>query len=193
MRKAAVSGLLLAAGCLSINVYLNFPALEKALLQMEKDVRKGADETPPPPQKMAQDDIVPMQGPDINLETPAIRKIKKSRADRFAEVAALLDKGAVGEGQDCTLQVRGQVMDALPARDRQAARKLVEEENKDRNQLIVEIMRANDLSGGDAENQVRERYFRVLRRLARVGWHVEYEAGKLRPKTAEDQKRDERE
>lgn len=191
MRSVAALALSAAVGCVSVNVYLNFPALEKALDKWEQEVR---GEGTPPPQKMDAGDRMEMQGgPDINLETPAIKKIKKSRSDRFGDIARLMDQGVAAEGQACLLSIRDEALSALAAKPRSDARKLIQDENDDRKKLISEIMRANDISGADAERQVRDRYFKVLRRQARIGWYVEYESGRTRQKTADDQKKDERE
>jgi hypothetical protein len=81
-------------------------------------------------------------------------------------------------------------MEALPAKEKKEARSEINAENEDRDRFIGEIMKANNISGGDNEKKVRSLYFAVLRRQARVGWYVEFEAGKIRQKTAEDKKKD---
>lgn len=183
--------MLATAGCVAINVYLNFPALEKALDKWESEVRQEGLPPAPGPQKMAGDEYFEMQGgPDVNLETPALRKIKESRSKRFTEIARLMDKGATAEGYGCLLIPRDEVMGALSAKEKKEAQKHIREENEDRERLIHEIMKANNISGDGADQQVRERYFAVLRRQARVGWYVEFEPGKIRQKTAEDKKKD---
>jgi hypothetical protein len=187
-RKTVAAALLLAAGCVSVNVYLNFPALEQAMHKMEKEVR-GTDSdvpNPPPsdnPQKMVGDDEDAQGEPDVNVQTGPIKEINKERKARFPEIARLMDQGLAAEGQDCMLHARSEAMDAQNARARKEALKVIEKENDDRGRLLTEICKANKI---DDKDEVKRRYFNVLRKEARIGWYVEFEKGKFRPKTKED-------
>ncbi len=176
-RSALVLALFAVAGCVSVNVYLNFPALEQAMEKMEQEVRNPGG-TPPSPdmQKMVGDDE---DVQDVEIENEFIRAINEKRSKRFPEIEKLFDAGVLAEGHDCLI-----ILHAPPrkAPERKRAQELTDEENSDRRRLLTEIMKANKIRGPENEEKVKRGYFKVLRKLAKSHWFIEYEPGKIVPK-----------
>lgn len=78
---------------------------------------------------------------DINVNTPAINALRASMRKRNASLVPYYRSGAIGFGRDALITVRDQ--GAIPLKERQSVKKLVADENKDRNALYREIAKAN--------------------------------------------------
>lgn len=78
---------------------------------------------------------------DLNIATPAVRQLTQSMEARHVQLKKYYDSGAVGLMRDGLVGVRDQNLIPLP--ERNAARKLVSEENLDRANLYREIATAN--------------------------------------------------
>lgn len=189
----ALSVLIFAAACVpvTVNVNVNFPTekLQSALDEHERKINEG---------KVDSDkDGLPRgvaagwrnQDIDINLKTPAIREIDKRREKRFKELEGALDKQHIGEGNDGRLYLRDKA-DELGAKERKELEKIVKDENKDRDDFIKEIIKANKLSGEGAEEKTREAFARARRKNARVGWWIQKPDGKWVKWTEEDKKKE---
>lgn len=78
---------------------------------------------------------------DLNITTPAVASLKKSMANRFAQLKPHFEAGVVGLTHDGIIALRDAAtidVKALVALDA-----LIDEENKDRSTLYREIARAN--------------------------------------------------
>jgi uncharacterized protein YdbL (DUF1318 family) len=94
---------------------------------------------------------------DLKINTPAISAIRSSLRQRQSRLNPYMRSGAVGLTQHGLVAVRDQ--GAIPLKDRNAVRKLVADENNDRNALYREIASAN---GHPAwEKDIRNTFARV--------------------------------
>lgn len=164
-RKVSVSLVgvaMLAAACVTINVYFPAAAAEKAADRIIDDVwkqpaQKPADGTAPAPQSSAPqsslgartfvallDFVVPpahAQQPNIDISSPELQRLKSSLESRFTALKPYLDSGAVGLTGDGMVAVRDPA--AVPLAQRNAVKSLVAEENNDRKAMYREIAVAN--------------------------------------------------
>ncbi|MFO7953749.1 YdbL family protein [Thioalkalivibrio sp.] len=97
------------------------------------------------------------QSPDLEIETPAINRIRASMRERAPQLAPHYRSGAIGFGSNADVVIRD--LSEVPLRDRSTVQRLVSEENSDRDSLYREIARANDRP--DWERQIRETFARV--------------------------------
>lgn len=155
---------LMLAACVTVNVYFPAAAAERAADTIIKDIYGSAPGTEKGEEKPADDKssgqintggalnlsgkmlelIVPTaqaQPPDITISTPAIAKLQSSMRDRHPRLAPFYQSGAVGLTGDGLLAVRD--IAAVPLGDRNKLKRLVAEENRDRNALYSAIAQAN--------------------------------------------------
>ncbi|MDP8242617.1 MAG: DUF1318 domain-containing protein [Candidatus Hinthialibacter antarcticus] len=143
---------------LTVNVYFPTSEVEKAAEEIEGRIRsgqgiEGLEETQAPipthtrrylaftfetAQAYAADEI------DININTPAVKSVIQSRTKRFKTLVPHLDTGVFGEGFDGYLVLRDKT--DLDLKQMTEYKKLINEENADREKLYLEILRANGLS-----------------------------------------------
>lgn len=161
---------MLIAACVTINVYFPAAAAEKAADQFTKEVLGTTEEksTNKAPDKTSQLPATPkrmlfaavgnvldfMVTPahaqvDFEISTPEVNAIKESMKARTASLAKYFGSGAIGLTADGLVDVRDQNLIPLP--ERTAVRKLLADENKDRNTLYAEIARANGHPEWEAE------------------------------------------
>ena len=108
--------------------------------------------------------------PDIEIETPAINRIRASLRERAPQLAPHYRSGAIGFGENADVVIRDLSLVAL--RDRPTVQRLVSEENADRSALYREIARANDRP--DWEGEIRDTFARVWVEEAPSGyWYQE--------------------
>ena len=193
MRKIKSFGWLFTAflltACVTINIYFPAAAAEEAARAIVRDVMGKESAEPPAEEKKAPepssrsgagrdvlaqllDFLVPpahAQGQaDINIRTPAIDSIRASLSGRHPQLKGYFDSGAVGLARGGLVDVRD--LGAVPLRDRNQVKKLVAEENADRNALYSEIARAN--GHPDWEKNIRDTFARVWVEEAPAGtWY----------------------
>jgi uncharacterized protein YdbL (DUF1318 family) len=183
------------AACVTINVYFPAAAAEKAADKIIEDVW-GPGQSQPAPNKSDKqsslfessdqvllaaaahvlDFLIPTaqaQQADLNVATPAVRQLTQSMEARHGQLKKFYDSGAVGLTRDGLIEVRDQNLIPLP--ERNAARKLVADENADRANLYREIATANghpeweaDIRGTFAERWVSK---------AAPGWYFQDSGG----------------
>jgi uncharacterized protein YdbL (DUF1318 family) len=87
--------------------------------------------------------VAPAQAAEVNIDvsSPPVKKIRDSMAARHKQLAPYYGSGAIGLTQDALIEVRD--LSAVPLPERNAVRKLVADENADRQALYREIARAN--------------------------------------------------
>jgi len=103
---------------------------------------------------------------DLEVNTPAISKLKASMQDRHGQLAAHYGSGAVGLTRDGLIAVRD--ANAVPLKDRQGVNSLVNAENADRNALYKEIANGNGHPEWEAE--VRNTFAQRWVQKAQGGW-----------------------
>lgn len=186
--------LLLITACVTINVYFPAAAAEKAADRIIDDVwgaqgKKAAPAGSPQSSLYRQGGrlllaalgqvvelIIPSaqaQGADLNVATPAIRQITQSMEARHGELKKYYDSGAVGLTRDGLVEVHDQ--NAIPLPERNAARKLVTDENADRGNLYREIAKANNHP--EWESDIRTTFAQRWIDKAAAGWYYQDAGG----------------
>jgi uncharacterized protein YdbL (DUF1318 family) len=188
----------LIAACVTINVYFPAAAAEKAADKLINDVLGEQTQKAPadngdkgtsmrfdldPVRLVAAtgsallDFIVPpanAQGADFDISTPEIRAITDSMKARNGQLEKYYTSGAIGFTADGMIDVRDQNLIPLP--ERNAARKLVADENKDRGQLYAEIAKAN--GHPEWESDIRNTFgSRWQARAQSSGWYFKDAGG----------------
>jgi uncharacterized protein YdbL (DUF1318 family) len=179
---------LLLSACVTINVYFPAAAAEKAADRIIEDVW-GSDARNSNSNKRTElrnlqpeqvllaaagavlDLIVPAAHAqaDLNIATPVVKQLTASMEARHAQLKKYYDSGAVGLTRDGLIEVRDQNLIALP--ERNAARKLVADENADRSNLYREIANANGHPEWEAD--IRKTFAERWIERAAAGWYVQ--------------------
>ncbi|MGC9327818.1 MAG: DUF1318 domain-containing protein [Candidatus Hinthialibacter sp.] len=155
--KWLVFGLSFAlASCVSLTINVYFPAkeIQEAAEEIEERVRtgegaEGLEESrtiPVSPLRftisLGAREVWAAEEFDLDIKTPLIVKIIQTRTERYKkELEPLMDSGVLGEGHDAYLTLRDKTGLDLKAMARM--KKLIDAENKDRQMLYQEILRAN--------------------------------------------------
>lgn len=185
------------SACVTINVYFPAAAAEKAADKIIEDVwgAQGAGAKPagnPGDKQSAAFDraarrvllaaagslldlLVPVANAqaDLNVATPAVRQLTQSMEARYAQLKKYYDSGAVGLTKDGLVEVRDQNLVPLP--ERNAARKLVADENADRSNLYREIATANGHPEWEAD--IRSTFAERWSSKAAAGWYFQDKDG----------------
>ena len=183
---------LVLAACVTINVYFPAAAAEKAADKIIEDIW-GAEKGPKPeasPQSSlghatsgllvaalrgALDFVVPAANAqaDIDISSPAIRALTSSMKGRAGELDAFFSSGAIGLTSDGLVEIRD--ANAVALADRNKLRKLVADDNADRNSLYREIASANGHPEWEAD--IRSTFADRWIANARAGWYYKSKAG----------------
>ena len=184
----AASVLTLAA-CVTINVYFPAAAAEKAADRIIEDIW-GPGQAPPAPEGSEQTSIGEAAGDvlvaaldfvipaaeaqaDIDVSSPAIRALTASMKSRASQLEPYFGSGAIGLTSDGLVEIRD--ANAVPLADRNKLRKLVADENADRNSLYREIASANGHPEWEAD--IRATFAERWVANARAGWYHKSKAG----------------
>lgn len=178
----------LTTACVTINVYFPAAAAEQAADQIIDGVwgpgERRRQETEPQAQLQRGIDfragmrlagqvleaLIPVahaQAADLDISSPAIRGIEASMATRHQQLLPYYQSGAIGLTSNGLIEVRDQNL--VPLAERNQLRRLVTEDNTDRNNLYREIAVAN--GNPQWESQIRETFARRWIERARDGWH----------------------
>ncbi len=178
--------------CVTVNVYFPAAAVEQAADRIVKEVygekvkqMQENGKTPEAAPTEGNDQsgmLVPMtavarvlealvpaayaQQPDINIDSPAINRLKASMQARHSRLAPFYDAGAIGLASTGLLVVRD--AKAVSLKDRGAVQALVAEENKDRNALYNEL--AGENGHPEWEPQIRAIFDKRWVANAPSGW-----------------------
>lgn len=188
----AAAGCLALAACVTINVYFPAAAAEEAADRIIKDVW-GDDEGKKPEGNDQSSVVEPARGmlfaalegaldlvvpaahaqADIDISSPAIRALTASMKARTADLEPFFETGAVGLTSDGLVELRDG--NAVPLADRNRVRKLVTDENADRNSLYREIASANGHPEWEAD--IRSTFAARWIANARAGWYYRRAGG----------------
>lgn len=180
------------AACVTINVYFPAAAAEKAADRIIEDIW-GADQAAKPAGNEqsstelgaadvmvaalqgALDFVIPaaQAQADIDISSPAIRALTASMKGRAADLEALFASGAIGLTADGLVEIRD--ANAVPLADRNRVKKLVSDDNADRNALYREIATANGKPEWEAD--IRSTFAERWIANARAGWFYKSKAG----------------
>jgi uncharacterized protein YdbL (DUF1318 family) len=192
----AFAALTLAA-CVTINVYFPAAAAEKAADRIIEDVwgpegKPPAEAAPKGGEQSslglrgqgvallaaagsALDLVIPAAEAqaDLDVSSPAIRRLVSSMETRHGQLEPYYESGAIGLTADGLVELRDP--NAVPLAERNAARKLVADENADRNSLYREIAAANGKP--EWESDIRSTFAQRWVAKARGGWWYRDAAG----------------
>jgi uncharacterized protein len=180
------------AACVTINVYFPAAAAEKAADRIIEDIW-GPDKAGKPAGNEqsslghdagevvvaalagALDLVIPAAHAqaDIDISSPAIRALTASMKDRAGQLEAFFGSGAIGLSSDGLVEIRD--ANGVPLADRNRLRKLVADDNADRNSLYHEIASAN--GHPEWETDIRSTFAERWIANARAGWYYKSKAG----------------
>jgi len=182
----------LLSACVTINVYFPAAAAEQAADKIIEDVwgskklpEKAPANTQPSPQSSLQKSVSGKlvllaahqvldflvspanAAADLNISTPAIRQLTQSMEARHAELKKYYDAGALGLTANGLVELRD--LNLVPLPERTQARKLVTDENTDRNNLYREIATANGHPEWEAD--IRKTFAQRWIQRAAASWY----------------------
>ena len=152
--------------CVTVNVYFPESAAERAADIFVKDVYGHGEDpgaaAPAPAGEVPQSAVEPRaqrglalgprllaliipsahaQQPDINISTPAINALRDAMEQRHRQLKPHYTSGAVGMAATGLITLRDPKL--VPLQQRNKIKKLVVDENADRNRLYAEVAKAN--------------------------------------------------
>jgi uncharacterized protein len=176
------------AACVTINVYFPAAAAEKAADRIIEDIW-GPGQAPKPAGneqsslgRFAGDALVAVLDfvipaahaqADIDISSPAIRALTASMKGRAGQLDPFFSSGAVGLTSDGLLEIRD--ANSVPLADRNKLRKIVADDNADRNSLYREIAGANGHPEWEAD--IRSTFAERWIANARPGWYYKSKSG----------------
>jgi uncharacterized protein YdbL (DUF1318 family) len=185
--------MVLLVSCVTVNIYFPAAAIQKAADEIVDDVRKAPEQKPeqtpeekpapsPDRKSLLEQLYLVGLGPreaqaaavDVNVSTPAIRALKASMANRFPHLQPLYAKGAIGETNKGVVATRD--AGALSLKEKADLNRLVDEENRDRQALYAEIIRANRLDPAQL-GDVQKLFANSWRDKSSPGWWIQQDAG----------------
>ncbi len=111
---------------------------------------------------------------NIDVSTPEIRAITASMQQRFGQLEKYFASGAIGLTADGLIEIRD--VNAVPLAERALVKRLVSEDNRDRNALYAEIAKAN--GHPEWEPDIRRTFARRwIERGAKPGWYYQDSGG----------------
>jgi uncharacterized protein YdbL (DUF1318 family) len=187
---------LLGTACVTINVYFPAAAAEHAADEIIQRVYGEDGSKPAPAEPQPQTSIVDSpanvvaaimnliipaahaQQPDINISSPAIDKATGMMEARHQSLSPYYDSGAVGMENNGLITVRDDNL--IQLKDRNAVKKLVADENRDRNMLYAELASAN--GHPEWEDEIRDTFARRWIANAPGGWWYKDATGRWQQK-----------
>jgi uncharacterized protein YdbL (DUF1318 family) len=185
---ALAASFLALAACVTINVYFPAAAAEKAADRIIEDIWEAGKGQEPAGNEQssighaaggvllaALDFVIPaaQAQADIDVSSPAIRALTSSMKSRAGQLDPFFASGAIGLTADGLVEVRD--ANAVPLADRNRVRKLVADDNADRNALYREIASAN--GHPEWESDIRSTFAERWIAKARAGWYYKSSSG----------------
>ncbi len=172
----------ISCAVITVNVYFPTEAIEDAAekiideIQGGEDVQSTADNSDQQsffqksiPFNFFGDSTVYADEIDLNLTTPAIRKLVDSMKARNTAIMQFKDKGSIGESSDGMLAIRD--MDGLGGEEIRTVNRLLRAENNDREALYKELAAANKIDPADID-KVKSIFAKTLKSKAKPGhWY----------------------
>lgn len=189
----------IVTSCVTINIYFPAAAVEKAADRIVDEVWGDESMKPENEEGTSQDgqpqgaleaavqfalDVIGLgeaeaAEADIDITTPAIRALRKSMQDRADSIKPYLDSSNVGLTNDGFLTII--TGEGLNLKQKAQLTRLVDAENKDRNDLYVEITKANNFTP-DRVKDVKKIFADSWIRKAKNGWWVQGSEGEWKKK-----------
>ena len=179
---------LIITACVTINVYFPAAAAEKAADRIIDDVWHQPSQNPAAPAATPHSSLpahvvlavldfvvspAQAQQPDIDVTSPEVQRLKALMEARFGALKPYLDSGAVGLAGDGFVSLRDP--NAVPLAQRNTAKALVADENKDRKALYREIATAN--GHAEWEGQIQSVFAQRWVAKAQAGWWYQEASG----------------
>ncbi len=174
--------------CVTVNIYFPAAAVEKAADKIvdevwgEEELKQKKEEKPQSFFKRSFRLSTISVGPneafaqeaDINVTTPAIRKLKSSIKQRSNSIIPYLDRGNVGISNNGLLVIRN--TRGLNLKEKAALNRLINAENRARETLYREIAKANNFPP-ERVSDIKKIFARSWIKRARKGWWIQSPAG----------------
>jgi uncharacterized protein len=190
---ASLASLCLAlVACVTINVYFPAAAAEKAADRIIEDIWGPGQTGKPTGDEQSSTGFAPGElmfaaargalelaipaahaQADIDISSPAIRTLTASMKGRAKALEPFFGTGAIGLTSDGLVEIRE--ANAVPLADRNKLKKLVSDENSDRNSLYREIAAANGHPEWEAD--IRSTFAERWVANARPGWYYKSKSG----------------
>ena len=180
------------SACVTVNIYFPAAAVERAADQIVKETWGEPSKSTVPPGPQSRTHFAPWrlaslvlvseahaQEADINVSNPAIRAIKESIKARSDSIKPFMDRSNIGIATDGLLAIRN--TDGLNLKERAETKQLVDAENRDRENLYVEIAKANNMSN-DSVPRIKGIFARSWLEQARPGWWIQDSQGNWKKK-----------
>ncbi len=172
----------ISCAVITVNVYFPTEAVEDAAEKIIDEIQSGeetqstADNSDKQsffrksiPFNFFGDSTVYADEIDLDLTTPAIRKLVDSMKARNTAIMQFKDKGAIGETNNGILAVRN--MDGLGGEEIRTVKRLLRADNNDREMLYKELAAANKIDLADID-KVKSIFAKTLKSKAKSGhWH----------------------
>jgi uncharacterized protein YdbL (DUF1318 family) len=170
----------LIVACVTVNIYFPAAEVQKAADKIVDDIRTKTQEAPA--EKVGPTSFLDLSfgvrsayaEVNIDVSTPAIRGIKESIKNRYAQLKTFYDKGAIGENNKGLIEAKD--MAGLNLQERGLVNKLIDQENKDRAELYSEIASANKL-GSESISQIKKIFSNSWREKSQSGWWIQNDGG----------------
>lgn len=191
----------LLAACVTVNVYFPAAAAQDAADKIIDTVTKqpgtaqpqDTQATPPSSQVVPHREEMPIllvavgralemmipaaqaqAGANLDISSPEIRAVTSSMQQRFGQLEKYFSSGAIGLTADGLVEVRDQ--NAVSLAERATVKRLVAEDNNDRQTLYAEIAKAN--KHPEWEGDIRKTFARRwVERGAKPGWYYKDSSG----------------
>lgn len=116
---------------------------------------------------------------NLDVSSPGVRAVTASMQARWGELEKYFASGAVGMTSNGLIELRDQAL--VPIAERATAKRLVSEDNNDRNTLYAEIAKANGHPEWEAD--IRRIFAqRWVQRAAQSGWYYQDASGAWKQK-----------
>lgn len=181
-RRITIALAFVLAACVTVNIYFPAAEIQKAADQIVDDVRGTPEKGKPNSKEGANSSFLDGSrkfgiGPgsayaQINIEvsTPAIRSLRQAMKDRFAALKPFYDRGSIGENNMGLLDIRDTT--PLSLKEKADVTRLVDQENKDRQSLYSEILKANNLKT-ESLPQVHKLFANSWRGKSQQNWWIQ--------------------
>jgi Uncharacterized protein conserved in bacteria len=172
----------ISCAVITVNVYFPTEAVEEAAEKIIDEIQSGND-TKSTADNSNQQSFFQKSVPfnffgnstvyadeiDLNLTTPAIRKLIDTMKSRNTAIMQFKDKGTIGETNDGMLAIRS--MDGLGGEEIRTVNRLLKAENNDRDSLYKELATANKIDLADI-GKVKSIFAKTLKSKAKPGhWY----------------------
>ncbi len=180
--------IVISCAVITVNVYFPTEAVEEAAEKIINEIEGGEDAQSKPgdsdqqsffqrtvPFNFFGNSTVYADEIDLNLTTPAIRKLIDSMKARNTAIMKFKDKGTIGETNDGMLAIRK--MEGLGGEEIRTVKRLLRAENNNRESLYKELAVANKIDQADID-KIKEIFAKTRKTKARSGHWYQDEKGK---------------